>query len=353
MSDAAERDVETYTHPKVKGSVRDLLRSIARRIPEGQTTTPPLTLDDLATATEWTERTMRTARDILEAVGKVKVHDGGRGRKDARYELLGIDGARPVTPVPLPLRADLREARRPDPDADAVADLFTEAAPKVGSDVGKVGKFSSEVRQKVGKFFRRCGAWLVKVGSDLQKVGKFFRPLLPLDGTRARATYNNLRTTTTAPIVAASAPTSRPPRCRWLGSSHAWCEGRVHVPMPFHLEERRKLARLPGQTDADLDAELFALYGTVLAGIPDSTPITDRNEFAFWNRVLRGATPARRTWIPFRRPPPRGRHEGVPSGTGTCPHTPRCESAAGVSAWVVCRDRSLADAKAERERKSG
>ena len=128
------------------------------------------------------------------------------------------------------------------------------------------------------------------------------------------------------------------------------------MPMPFHLEERRKLARLPGQTDADLDAELFALYDAVLAGIPDSTPITDRNEFVFWKRVLRG-NPTGRSWIPFRRSAPARasppRHEGIPSGTGVCPHTPRCESASGVSAWIVCRDRILAEARAERERKSG
>jgi hypothetical protein len=59
--------------------------------------------------------------------------------------------------------------------------------------------------------------------------------------------------------------------------------------MPFHLEERRKLARQPGETDTDLDKQLFARYTEILAAIPETEPILDRNEFEFWKRVLRAA----------------------------------------------------------------
>lgn len=160
MSAAAEHFVQTCTHPQVKGSVRDLLRTIAVRIPEGQTTTPLMTLQELAAGAQRTERTARTYCDRLEALQLLKVHDGGRGRKEARYELLTIEGVRPSEAVPLPLRAHLREAARRAADP-RTPDLFTVAVPERSESF-------SDVAPKVGRFFRR---WLA-VWSE---VGKFFR----------------------------------------------------------------------------------------------------------------------------------------------------------------------------------
>jgi hypothetical protein len=102
--------------------------------------------------------------------------------------------------------------------------------------------------------------------------------------------------------------------------------------MLFHLEERRKLARQPGETDADLDAQLFARYAHELAAIPDAQAIPDKTEFAFWKRVLRSAE---RT----ARGSPRDADDGRLSRReldeartirnrvyGRCPHAPRCRS---------------------------
>ncbi len=60
--------------------------------------------------------------------------------------------------------------------------------------------------------------------------------------------------------------------------------------MGFHEEERRKLARQPGETDADLDRRLFARYTEILAAIPETEDLPDdETEFDFWKRVLRSA----------------------------------------------------------------
>jgi len=334
--------------------------------------TAPVALSDFATETGYVLRTMQTGLEALVAIGLVRIVGGGPGIK-ASYELLTLPraGADPVLPL-------IGQARpRPPRESPAGPTLFD--APVV-DDAQSAASGPDETPEDIRAYDLRsfcigargylrsfCTGTRGRIVTNLRSVGRIVTNLrsfcigwlgnlrsfctgwLPLSGTRARATYNNLRTTTSAPVVAAE-PQSRPPPCRWHGRSHAWCDGRVHVPMSFHLEERRKLARLPGQTDADLDAELFALYAAVLAGIPDSTPITDRNEFVFWKRVLRG-TPTGRSWIPFRRSPPAraspARHEGVPSGTGRCPHDPRCAS------FTACRDRILTQAREERERRSG
>ena len=51
MSGAAVDAVKGFTHPKVKGSARTLLEKIAEQIPEGQTMTPAMAMDDFATLT--------------------------------------------------------------------------------------------------------------------------------------------------------------------------------------------------------------------------------------------------------------------------------------------------------------
>ena len=169
MSDAAERDAATYTHPDVTRSALAFLKVIARHIPEGQTATPDLELPDLAVEALYTERTARTSRDLLERIGKLKVHGGGRGVKVARYEILDIDGERPAEPLPLPLRADLRVA----PSGEATLPLFADVTAErseIASDPGtQRSEIFSDVLAKVGNFFRRCSLAVTKVGNFFRR----------------------------------------------------------------------------------------------------------------------------------------------------------------------------------------
>ncbi len=170
MSADAERYVAACTNPKVKGGARALLAAIARHIPEGQTATPPLTLPDLAIAAQCTARTAWSNRKILEAEGELQVHDGGRG-KVARYEMLRlIEGARPATAAPLPLRADLREAKpRRTKEERSTSDLFSDVEPPTSEVSSYVG---SIVVANIGSFFIR---WWSAYERTAINVGNFFR----------------------------------------------------------------------------------------------------------------------------------------------------------------------------------
>ena len=167
MSDAAEREVNACTHPQVKGAALALLTAIARLIPEGQTTTPSMRLEDLAGLAKHTERTARRSRDLLERLRVIQVHDGGQGKPGARYEILQLAGARPPIAAPLPLRADLRAAPRRAKEERSTSDLFTDVATPTSEVL-------SEVPFNIGHFFR---SWW-------ENIGHFFRrwsPLLDLD----------------------------------------------------------------------------------------------------------------------------------------------------------------------------
>jgi len=365
MSEAALKLVNACTHPHVKGATRKLFEAIADHIPEGQTTTPPMTLPDLAHAAQHTGRTAQTARNRLEDLHLIQVHEGGRGNK-ARYEVLRLEGARPVMPVPLPLRADLREAPRTKEERST-------SDPTLGDRTIKERSTSDPMYEQtainVGNFFLRCWSPFVNVGNfflrwQIRTIKQrstsdptFAAALpLPLDvavavdvaGTRARDVQQLLRTTTTtaAPLAAAATPPrpgGRP--CRWAGTSHAWCAGRVHVPRDFHFEERRKLARRPGETEADLDAQLFARYAQVLAAIPDTQELPRETEFTFWKRMLRSAPSG--TVPKVRASTEARRFSGAPGGSMTCDHEPKCETR------HACIERTLADGRAERERQTG
>ena len=122
MSQAAEDSVKACTHPQMKGAALALLTAIARLIPEGQTTTPPITIDDLAVQAKQHGSTARRVRDMLVAAGLVEVHDGGRG-KVGSYELVGLDGTRPMTTADLPLLGRPPRRAKPAP-ASNEPDLF-------------------------------------------------------------------------------------------------------------------------------------------------------------------------------------------------------------------------------------
>jgi DnaA N-terminal domain len=233
---------------------------------------------------------------VLVAIEEVRVVDGLPGRP-ARYTLVQLPGAAPLTETPLPLIGAAPRRPKPRVSPATTPSLFDLTITREETAIiGSQGSQGSQVHKGI-TWITRITGWLQSAITRITGITGFGRvppitcrpstcdpcdPVVAID-TRARATYNNLKTTTTT-----TAP------CKWLGTVHAWCDGRMHVPMDFHQEERRKLARRPGETDADLDAQLFARYAETLAGIPADEKILDKNEFVFWNRVLRRATsPAR------------------------------------------------------------
>lgn len=316
MSAAAEQLVAACTHPLVIDVARDLLEAIARLIPEGQTLTPPIGNRGLATEARVHRRTVCRRLPLLVEINLVRLVDGGNGRP-ARFTLVPLAAPLPATNVALPLRADLQQVpRRPQPRRDTVtADLFDDNPPPVRSmseGRGFLARILATVTGVTG--WPITGVTGVTGGrsNDEKPVTPVIlvrsndeKPVppvigtcdtgLPLDvaGTRARAVLLlKERTTTTAPPadgLPAPTPLAVPERpCRWFGKSHAWCHDRMHVPTDFHLEERAKLPRQPGQTDADLDEVMFAKYAAVMAAIPATADLRRyKNQFDFWKEHLR------------------------------------------------------------------
>lgn len=338
MSGAAEDYVETLA---VKGSARDLLRIIARHVPEGGTTTPVIRIADLATLAQLHRRTVHKWVGELVDSGEITVMDGGRGKK-ARYTLVHLTGARPMTTAPLPLRADLRPVARRRLDTETL-DLFDQpegdqtAIKRVVIDHTLAGNVWRSITRFVLYVWRSITRWPKRVVIDHTLV-----PPLDVDDARARDVLQ-LSTTTSATT---DAPAFTWPPCRWHRTTHAWCDGRVHVPMNFHREERRRLARAPGETDADLDARLFSRYAEILAAIPDTEEIRDKNEFEFWKRQLRSVANAVGPHIRASSAGSRRRPD-IPN-TRACPHQPPCEGDTDA-----CVERSMAEWRARQERQSG
>jgi hypothetical protein len=333
MSADAERYVETLA---VKGNARELLRAIAKLIPEGQTTTPVVRIADLAEAAQLHRRTVLKWVGELVDGGEITVMDGGRGKK-ARFTLVHLTGARPLATAPLPLRADLRPVQ-PRPRLDKqTPDLFDRvvegedlAIKRVAIDHTLPRNVWRSITRWVSNVWRSITRWPKRVVID--------HTLASVLTIRARDVPPPLqeRTTTT------TAPPAEPPKrnaagsspCPSFGRQHAWCDGRTHVPMAFHLEERRKLPRHPGETDAELDDRQFDIYAAVLDAIPWTTDLRGyKNDFEFWREHLRTASAA---VVPQARAPtpgPRRRPDIVTSLP--CPHHPPCD---GTDA---CVDRSM------------
>lgn len=311
MSGAAVESVRTCTHPRVKRGVRDLFTAIAELIPEGQTTTPPLTLDELAAQAQHSGRTAQKCRDVLEEIGAIKVHDGGRG-KVARYEILDLAGAKPLTAAPLPLLGRPKPPRTKEQRSGS--DLFSDVE---AIEQRSTSEVSSDVPTNVGTFFRRWSA----------KVGLFFRrgapPWRRLVRARDVHTFKNVHTSA-APRDEPAREDPAPPRLAhpW----HAWC-GRVCVPTGLHQEFQRK------GHDA---VWLLAFYTRTCRAIPVGAKILV-NDFTFWRTALKAelasatptvTTPRRRPDILNRRP---------------CPHEPACLDGA------ACVDRQMAEWQPKKE----
>lgn len=94
--------VKALIHPDVTDVARAILDAIARLIPEGETTTLLIRMQVIADLARVHRRTVWEWMPVLVEMGEVQVVDGGQGRQ-ARYTLVHVAGAPPVTAAPLPL----------------------------------------------------------------------------------------------------------------------------------------------------------------------------------------------------------------------------------------------------------
>lgn len=276
MSDDAVRHAKAWTHPKATRSIHLFFEAIADRIPQGQTTTPLLTLDELSTASHQVERTARTNRDFLVGIGQVKVHDGGRGIKDARYEMLQLtNGERPIVPAPLPL---LGRPKPPKPKkakgqwrtSDLFADLEAQRSDQTSdlvADVAQTSDLVADVWQKVGSGCRR---WIAKVGSGCRR-------LLPHGGPPATTKY--VRTDLLEEeklVVVADAPARDPADAlmTWFEETYPT----VHHGASCTVDRSRdgplvrELLRRPGRTVERLQAMTWLLWSITTDGVFKSDP---------------------------------------------------------------------------------
>lgn len=312
MSREAEEVVEHVIHPEMSRSTQALVRTIAKLIAEGGTMTPVKDDGEMGELMGgYNRRTVLTARGELVDWRIVRAH-GRRGQRGTAYELLLLPAAGGVKPR-LPF-IDVVPRRRLASSSAAETTLFDHPSDVATIDPLVADRTRDEVRAyDVGS---PITGWWVKVRSQITgwrskvrnkitgwrfrsyDVGSLItgsRSAVDVDDARARGStyyYSEERTTTTtAPRVENPTAQTKPPPCRWHGRSHAWCDWRVHVPMELHREERAKLPRLPGETDADLDAKMFTRYARLAAAIPDDQAIPDKDGFAFWKRVLRSPPP--------------------------------------------------------------
>lgn len=364
MSGAAHDCVRACTHPQVKGPTRALFDAIAHFVPEGETTTPFIGMKkDLAPQARLHRRTVVTHLGILVEIGEVKVIDGGQGRP-ARYQIVHLDGARPMVAAPLPLRADLQPVpprARPALPEDTTGDLFEPAVEPAASEQPAINLCTpiTSTRRYLWSWITSGVAYLwsaitstaqLVIGRSVLVIDdhKLAPPLEVLIDSRARD-VQQLETTTTiaptrdGPLTANDEP--RTPR-RVAHPWHAWCDGRVHVPKDLHGELLGKLGRFPNETAAAQEARLIAFYVQTCAELPayESIGVT---EFKFWQRAF---TATFGTAAPTARAPtPRAVRRRATFGAGNvaCPHDPMCPTIG------ACTERILRETREERERKSG
>ena len=337
MSAAAEDAVKACAHPEVTDVARAVLNAIARLIPEGDTTTPLIGMGALATLAHVDRRTVWTWLPVLVAIGEVRVVDGGQGRK-ARYTIVHLDGAPPITAVPLPLRADLQPVRRrvtlPE---DTTGDLFDPPIVRSESEELVITRITSWPARTITRItswalslviaIARITSWRLQrtelVIGTCDPCDPTCDPTLPLDVDDARArdvhTFKNTHTSRDGPDPSAEEPPPRIPVHPW----HAWCGPVVCVPKELHDDWLRK------GHDA---VWLFAFYARRYAEIPVGAKITV-NDFTFWRAALKaelgGSAPATRA-SPETQRTNLSRRELDDARTirdrvyGRCPHEDKC-----------------------------
>lgn len=341
MSNAAEHYVKGRVHPKLKGGARALLVIIAQHVPEGETTTPPIGMEDLARHARLHRSTVWRRLELLVELGELQVIDRAPGRV-ARYHLVHLAGPAPLVTSPLPL---LGAAPRPARPIDGTMDLF--ASP---SEERAINLLQNATGSRPNLLQKITGWGEARAINLLQKITGWFQPVAPVakrnrlpapptGGVLPRArdvhTSKNVHTHTAAVAAAPPdpIPIAPPATC---GPWHAWCAGRVHVPAKLHREFLAKIGRLAGESDAAQDARLIAWYVAEAATLSPTESITE-NDFVFWRRRFAAA------FAKTAGPPGRttGRADGPPS---PCGHDTLCEST------TACIQRTLREA---RERKSG
>lgn len=269
MSRAAEEIASACAHQKVKGSVRALLDTIAKQIPEGQTMTAAIALEEFTTLTGYSDKSTRDARDVLVTIGVLRIVGGGQGRL-ASYELLQLPGA--GSDPSLPLLGPAKPPRPSRPRHAETPDLF-ESRDVVEIRAYTIGNFYRSTTLNIGNFYR---SWLGYFGnfyrSCVSDIGNFYRSAHPLDVDDARARdVHTLQEHTQAPPVE---PTRAPPGV--VHPWHAWC-GPVCVPKLLHQDWLQK---------GHAGEWLVAFYARTCAttAVEELRRVTD--EFKFWRTAL-------------------------------------------------------------------
>lgn len=173
MSAAAEESAAiTIRQLNLKGSRRALLEKIAELIPEGQTMTAPIAIEDVATLAGYHEQSMRRAARFLVTIGALRIVGGGQGRQ-ASYELLALPGAG-ADPL-LPLMGRARPPARPSPPSGPLFDhpaADVESATAHGVDDVRANDVVQKYRcwwRNIVHFARcwsaRCVAYFVHFGT--------------------------------------------------------------------------------------------------------------------------------------------------------------------------------------------
>jgi hypothetical protein len=331
VSEDALKVVRACTHPQVKRGVRDLYEAIADLIPDGQTTTPPIGMKELAEKARLHRVTGVSRLKVLVDIKEIGVLDAGQGRTGARYTMLRLAGEPPVVEVPLPLRADLRPVPRPRtdeattplpfdaPGADAAYDQTTKNLLRLTTSWPRqLVAIGYKFRDRIANLLRLATSWVW----HLLRSATSAHPLA-VDDARARDvhTLKDVHTPAAAPRDGPDPPAPRHP---W----HAWC-GRVCVPIALHQEFQRK---------GHDGFWLTAFYARTCAALPVDEKIT-ANDFSFWRAALKAALAA-----PSARAPAGARSTRPTFGAGSvhCPHDPRCRTIGD------CTERILREAREER-----
>jgi len=364
MSAAAE---ELAKACNVKGSRRALLDTIATLIPEGQTMTPPIALEDLAARAGYYEMTMRQARDRLVGAGMLRVVGGGRGRP-ASYELLALPGAGDAPSLPL-IGATPRRSR-----STAGPDLFDPPHGDQFSDAVRVDDIGTKYRtptENVGKKYRtlvdELGTFYRTLLAIVSKFGTFYRTVLKKVGTKYR---------TPTPVVdvgsrararsAEEIQEEEAARAREVEAFLDWFEAEYPV---HHDGARCSLERAPdglrirvllqrGRTIDRLKAMTAVLWTLTTDGVKGSDRwfiaerVSVRNIWLLHRKAdFLDAEVSRRASPPAAAARAvtgsRTRRTELLIGGSTCPHTPRCERTSD------CIQRVIDEGRAERDRKSG
>ncbi len=373
MSEAALDYVKACPHSNVRGATRKLFEAIARAIPEGHTTTRVIDMDELAEYARIHRGTVVRRLPRLIDIGEIAVLDGGQGSHYARYTMVHLEGIAPAASAELPIIRRVSPRRAPAASSQTPT-LFDRPTEHEGSSKRSI----TSDHKLVWRVITTITSWLLKTITSDHKSSKTItshedpakrsitsdhndhKLALPLgvDGTRARDvhTFKNVHTHAPPSDEPTKAENTKPPPCRWAGTVHAWCGGRVHVPMELHREFLRKHGRQPHETDADVEATLIAFYERRSATIPIGLRIAV-NDFKFWRDAYAEEFPSEASTNRGRPANPRAeppadlyrlaaaqRHHRRGGG---CPHDTMCETT------TACIARMVADGRAEREQQTG